>query len=122
MEDPDAALPDTVTLRVRAENEGDRVYLNRDGVLTEMTDARRDGSYLVFSAPLSGVVAVRPEAEMSVLLLVGIAAGVAVLLALLVFLLIRRRRSRPRKGATVREKELREERKAAASAGIGQDE
>lgn len=122
VEDPDAALPDTVTLRVRAENEGDRVYLNRDGVLTEMTDARRDGSYLVFSAPLSGVVAVRPEAEMSVLLLVGIAAGVAVLLALLVFLLIRRRRSRPRKGATVREKELREERKAAASAGIGQDE
>ena len=82
----------SLTLRLRC-GEKDRAAILQDGRLVQV-DGRRDGSYLVFSAPASAQVAVLSPTTPVSLIVSGAAGGAAVLLVLLLLLLRRRGRKK----------------------------
>ncbi|MBU5434669.1 peptidase [Pseudoflavonifractor sp. MSJ-37] len=107
--DPDSAVPETVALRVRSVDKGDTLYLLQDGALTPVDDAERDGSYLVFTGPASGSLVLVPKAKLPLPLVIGGGIAGVLILAAVLFLLIRRHKGKPHKGPTVKEKELAQE-------------
>lgn len=85
----DQDLPETVTLRIRAEDPHQSVALLQSGALVP-TEAVRDGSYLVFTAGASGtVVLVNHPGASPIVIALPCAAALAALLTVLV---LRRRR------------------------------
>lgn len=83
----------SVTLRVRC-GEKDKAAILQDGKLV-LVDGSRDGSYLVFSAPASGQIAILSPTVPVPLIVSGVAGGGVVILVLLVLLLKRRGRKKP---------------------------
>ena len=84
----------SVTLRLRC-GEKDKAAILQDGKLV-LVDGSRDGSYLVFSAPASGQIAVLSPTATVPLIVSGVAGGGVVVLVLLLLLL--KRRSRKKSG------------------------
>lgn len=81
----DQDLPETVTLRIRAEDPHQSVALLQSGALVP-TEAVRDGSYLVFTAGASGtVVLVNHPGASPIVIALPCAAALAALLTVLGF-------------------------------------
>ena len=83
----------SVTLRLRC-GEKDKAAILQDGKLV-LVDSSRDGSYLVFSAPASGQIAILSPTVPVPLIVSGVAGGAVVILVLLLLLLKRRGRKKP---------------------------
>lgn len=83
----------SVTLRLRC-GEKDKAAILQDGKLV-LVDGSRDGSYLVFSAPASGQIAVLSPTVPVPLIVSGVAGGGVVILVLLLLLLKQRSRKKP---------------------------
>lgn len=98
IQDPEREVQPTVRLRVLAESGGTyaAVALLKDGELTIIKDAQREGSYLVFEAPSQGDVVILSGSVVPLVLLI---VGGVLLLLLVVVLILNRKRRRRQKAA-----------------------